>query len=107
LEGSAFPTWKGNSVLTSHVYDSNGKAGPFVNLGKLKYGDQIIIHAFGQKYIYEVRTNTVVSPESTSALRHEEKAWLTLITCKEYDAAADVYKKRVVLRAVLTSVENE
>ncbi|HEX5840188.1 MAG TPA: isopeptide-forming domain-containing fimbrial protein, partial [Anaerolineales bacterium] len=39
LEGSAFPSWKGNSVLTSHVYLANGLPGPFVNLNKLTYGD--------------------------------------------------------------------
>jgi hypothetical protein len=31
LEGSAFPSWNGNSTLTSHVYLSNGLPGPFVN----------------------------------------------------------------------------
>jgi LPXTG-site transpeptidase (sortase) family protein len=107
LEGTAFPTWKGNSVLTSHVYDANGLPGPFVNLQKLKYGDKIIIHAYGEIYTYEVRTNSIVAPDSSIALRHEEKAWLTLITCKEYDEKADKYKKRVVVRAVLVSVEKE
>ena len=49
LEGSAFPSWNGNSVLTSHVYLSDGLPGPFVNLNKLKFGDKIIVHAYGQK----------------------------------------------------------
>ena len=57
LEGSAFPSWNGNSVLTSHVYLSNGLPGPFVYLSKLKFGDKVIVHAFGQKYIFEVQTN--------------------------------------------------
>lgn len=73
LEGSAFPSWSGNSVLTSHVYMSNGLPGPFVNLGKLKFGDQIIVHTYGQKYIFEVQTNQVVNPNDTSAFKHEEK----------------------------------
>jgi LPXTG-site transpeptidase (sortase) family protein len=107
LEGSAFPSWSGNSVLTSHVYDSNGLAGPFVNLNKLKYGDKVIIHAFGQKFTYEVRTNAVVGPNDISAYKHEDKAWLTLITCKEYDQKTDKYNKRVVVRAVLVSVVKE
>jgi LPXTG-site transpeptidase (sortase) family protein len=105
LEGSAFPSWSGNSVLTSHVYGSNGLPGPFVNLNKLKYGDKIIIHAYGAKYTYEVRANTVVEPDDASIFRHEEKAWLTLVTCKEYDAKTNTYKKRVVVRAVLVGVE--
>ncbi|GAB4461397.1 MAG: hypothetical protein Kow0070_18910 [Anaerolineales bacterium] len=105
LEGSAFPSWSGNSVLTGHVYGANGLPGPFVNLNKLKYGDKIIIHAYGAKYIYEVRANTIVGTSDTSIFRHEEKAWLTLVTCQEYDAKTNTYKKRVVVRAVLVSVE--
>ncbi len=105
LEGTAFPSWKGNSVLTGHVYDSNGLPGPFVNLGRLKFGDKIIIHFNGQKYTFEVRTNQVVSPDNTSALKHEDRPWLTLITCKEYDEKTNSYKKRIVIRAVLVKVE--
>jgi LPXTG-site transpeptidase (sortase) family protein len=107
LEGTAFPSWNGNSVLTSHVYRSNGLPGPFVNLGKLKYGDKVIVHAYGQKYTFEVRTNAVVAPNDTSAFKHEEKSWLTLVTCKEYDEKTNTYKKRVVVRAVLMKAEAE
>jgi LPXTG-site transpeptidase (sortase) family protein len=107
LEGSAFPSWNGNSVLTSHVYLSNGLPGPFVNLNKLRYGDRIIVHAFGQKYTFEVQTNTIVEPDDASALRHEESAWLTLVTCKDYDEKTNAYRKRVVVRAVLVSVISE
>ncbi|MBK9927921.1 MAG: sortase [Anaerolineales bacterium] len=105
LEGSAFPTWSGNSVLTSHVYGANGLPGPFVKLNTLKYGDKIVIHAYGKKYVYEVRANKVVNPNDASIFNHETKSWLTLVTCKEYDEATNTYKKRVVVRAVLVSVE--
>lgn len=107
LEGTAFPSWKGNSVLTSHVYLSNGLPGPFVNLGKLKYGDKIVIHAYGEKYTFEVRENKIVEPNDTSVMKHEEKSWLTLITCKEYDPATNTYRKRIAVRAVLVSVASE
>jgi LPXTG-site transpeptidase (sortase) family protein len=107
LEGSAFPSWNGNSLLTSHVYDSNGLPGPFVDLHKLKYGDQIIVHAYGQKYVFEVQSNQVVAPNDTSAFKHEEKPWLTLITCKEYDEKTDSYRQRVLVRAVLVKVQWE
>jgi len=107
LEGSAFPSWNGNSVLTGHVYLSNGLPGPFVNLNKLKYGDRIIVHAYGQQYTFEVRDNLVVKPNDTSILKHEEKPWLTLVTCKEYDEKTDTYRKRVVVRAVLISAAQE
>lgn len=105
LEGTAFPSWKGNSVLTGHVYLANGLPGPFVDLDKLKYGDQIIVHAYGQKYIFAVQTNAVVEPRDGSVMKHEEKPWLTLITCKEYDQKTNSYKKRVVVRAILISAQ--
>ena len=107
LEGTSFPTWDGNSVITSHVYLSNGLPGPFVHLGQLKYGDKALIHAYGQEYTFEVRTNNVVEPNDVSAFRHEERPWLTLITCREYDEKTDTYRKRVVVRAVLLSVTGE
>ena len=107
LEGSAFPTWDGNSVITGHVYLSNGLPGPFVNLSKLKYGDTIIVHANGQIYTYEIRTNKVVNPNDSSVFKHEERAWMTLVTCKDYDEKTDTYRKRVVVRAVLVKVEED
>ena len=105
LEGSAYPTWSGNSVITGHVTLSNGLPGPFTNLSQLKYGDTIIVHANGQKYTYEIRENKTVSPTDSSVFKHEEKAWLTFITCKEYDEKTNTYRKRVVVRAVLVKVE--
>ncbi|HEX9385452.1 MAG TPA: sortase, partial [Anaerolineales bacterium] len=107
LQGTAFPSWNGNSVLTSHVYLSNGLPGPFINLSKLKFGEKIIVHAYGQKYTFEVQTNTVLEPNDTTAFKHEEKPWLTLVTCKEYDEKRNTYRKRVVVRAVLVSVVTE
>jgi LPXTG-site transpeptidase (sortase) family protein len=107
LEGSAFPGWNGNSVLTSHVYLSNGLPGPFVNLSKLTYGEHVMIHAFGQEYIFEVRSNDVVEPNDPRAFQHEEKPWLTLVTCREYDEETNSYRKRVVVRAVLVAVIDE
>jgi len=104
LEGSSFPTWEGNSVLTSHVYLSNGLPGPFVNLSTLKYGDKVIIHAFGEKYIFEVRSNEIVAPSDVSAFKHEERPWLTLVTCREYDEKTNSYRQRLIVRAVLVSV---
>jgi LPXTG-site transpeptidase (sortase) family protein len=107
LQGTAFPSWNGNSVLTSHVYLSNGLAGPFVNLNKLRFGDKIIVHAYGQKYTFEVQTNAILEPNDTSVFKHEEKPWLTLVTCKEYDEKSNAYRKRVVVRAALVSVVAE
>ncbi len=107
LNGTAFPGWDGNSVLTAHVYLPNGKPGPFVELGKLKWGSKIIVHAYGSVYTYEVRQNRTVSPQNTSILNHEDSAWLTLITCKTYNEKTNTYANRVAVRAVLVSVQKE
>ena len=107
LQGSAFPTWQGNSVLTGHVYLPNGKPGPFVGLSRLRWGNQVIVHAFGQRYIYEVQTNQVALPGNVSILKHEDQAWITLVTCKGYNEVEDSYRYRVVTRAVLMKVEAE
>ncbi len=107
LQGTAFPTWNGNSVLTGHVTDTNGNPGPFAKLGSLAWGDQLIIHAWGQRYIYEVRSvNLWTSPNATDALsQHENLPWLTLITCHGYDEKTNTYRWRTVVRAVLVEVE--
>jgi LPXTG-site transpeptidase (sortase) family protein len=107
LEGSAFPTLTGNSVITSHVYLSNGLPGPFIDLSKLKYGDKIIVHFGGEIFTYEIRTNRVTTPKDSSVFKHEDQAWLTLITCKEFDEKTNTYLKRVVVRAVLVKVEED
>jgi len=87
LEGTAFPTWNGNSVLTAHVYNADGEPGPFENLHQLKWGDQIIVARLGYKeYIYEIRNvKTGVHPDDISALGHKDYPYLTLITCSGYD----------------------
>jgi LPXTG-site transpeptidase (sortase) family protein len=105
LQGTAFPTWSGNSVLTGHVYLPNGLPGPFVKLGALKYGDRIVVNAFGSRYIYEVRSVAAVGPDDLSPLRHEDRPWLTLITCRQYDEGSDSYRYRTVVRAVLIEVK--
>lgn len=107
LEGTAFPTWQGNTGLAAHSTLPDGSPGPFANLGKLRWGDQVVLHAWGQRYIYEVRQNSLAAPGWTGALRHENLDWITLITCQGYDEANDSYRWRRVVRAVLLSVQPE
>jgi LPXTG-site transpeptidase (sortase) family protein len=101
LDGTAFPTWEGNSVITGHVYDANGQPGPFANLRTLWYGDQIVIRAWGQRYIYAVRSVQQIQPDNLQPFQHEEDlSWLTLITCRGYDEESGEYRYRTVVRAV-------
>ena len=105
LNGTAFPTYPGNSALTGHVYLPDGTPGPFLQLGELRWGDQVIVHLGGQRYVYEVREVRQVSPYALSPLRSEKLPWLTLITCREYDERSGSYRWRIVVRAVLIRVE--
>ena len=56
---------------------------------------------------YAGRELPLVMPNNTSVLKHEDRAWLTLITCKGYDETKDLYKYRIATRAVLMRVEAE
>ena len=106
LNGSAFPTWAGNSVLTGHVWNADNTAGPFAYLNTLWYGDKVIVHAWGGQYVYEVRSVLQVSPGNTDAMmKHQDQPWLTLVTCRGFDAASDTYKYRVLVRAVLVETK--
>ncbi|MCL4275918.1 MAG: sortase [Anaerolineales bacterium] len=104
LNGTAFPGWKGNSALTSHAVLPDGTPGPFAKLGDLRWGDRIIVHSYGTAYTYEVRENRTISPNNMTVFKHEENAWLTLITCKNYNEAAGTYANRIAVRAVLIRV---
>jgi LPXTG-site transpeptidase (sortase) family protein len=104
LNGTAFPTWAGNSVVTGHVYLPSGKPGPFVNLYSLAYDDSITVVLDGQQYLYKVRQVLLVRPGDMSILRHETLPWLTLVTCRSYDEKADAYRFRVAVRAVQVEV---
>ena len=105
LEGTAYPTWAGNTAITAHVWDNLNNPGPFVDLHTLKHGDEIIIHAFGQAYTYEVRALTEVRPNDLSALPHSDYDMLTLITCKGFDTASGEYPWRLAVNAVLVDVK--
>lgn len=107
LNGSAFPTWLGNTVLTGHVWDAYNQPGPFANLKELKYGDQILIHAYGQTYTYEVRESKTYWAKTavSKVFQHEELDWVTLITCETYNPLNGDYFFRRAVRAVLVGVK--
>ena len=107
LNGTAFPTWSGNSVITAHVTLPTGQAGPFDGLRSLRFGDRVVIHAWGLRHVYEIQSVELVAPDDLDVFRHEEQSWLTLITCLGYDEAQNTYRSRVAARAVLVSIGEE
>jgi LPXTG-site transpeptidase (sortase) family protein len=105
LEGTAYPTHDGNTALTGHVYSADGLPGPFYRLQELVWGDEIRIFAGDSVYIYQVRQALIVGPDDLRVLRHEERDWVTLLTCDGYDPVRGAYARRVAVRAVLIRVE--
>ncbi|MBN1264731.1 MAG: sortase, partial [Anaerolineales bacterium] len=106
LEGSAFPTRPGNSVLTGHVWDAANHPGPFAQIHTLQYGDLIRISAWGRIYSYEVRdTSLVTAGNPGDVFQHEEYDWVTLVTCETYDPLQGEYLFRRIVRGVLVSVK--
>ena len=105
LQGTAFPTWAGNSVLTAHAYTADGLPGPLAFLRSLKYNDRIIVHYGGMKYTYALRSNFLTAPGTTSWItRHEKLGWITLVTCQQFNEKTQSYTYRRVVRAVLVDV---
>ncbi|MEI6291172.1 MAG: sortase, partial [Chloroflexota bacterium] len=108
LAGSAYPTWNGNSVLTGHVFNADGKPGIFASLGLLRWGDEVTITLDGVKYTYEVReVLKSVSPYALNTmLKHKDTPWLTLVTCDSYDKTTNTYRTRTLVRAILVHTGN-
>jgi LPXTG-site transpeptidase (sortase) family protein len=93
-------------VVTAHVYLPNGLPGPFIDLGKLSWGQEIVVVSNGLRYVYQVREVSKIKTDDMTVFKHEEKPWLTLLTCKEYDEKTNTYRSRQVVRAVLMRIED-
>ena len=104
LNGTAYPTWKGNSVLTGHVVNADGKPGVFSHLKALGLGEYIFVYSAGYRYTYKVVSNTVVQPDDASVMQHADKSFLTLITCDTYDVKTATYLHRIVIGATLIDI---
>ena len=105
LEGSAYPTWKGNTILTGHATDPNGKDGPFAFINELQPGQKIYIRNNGFTYVYEVRQSSVILPTNIKTLfQHEDDSWLSLVTCENFNDKTGKFTNRRLVRAVLISI---
>ena len=104
LNGTAYPTWKGNSVITGHVVNADGKPGVFSKLKSLGVGEYIFVYSAGYRFTYKVVSNALVQPTDASVMKHEDESFLTLITCDTYDEKTRTYLQRVVIGAALVDV---
>jgi LPXTG-site transpeptidase (sortase) family protein len=104
LNGTAYPTWSGNSVLTGHVVNADGKPGVFARLKSLGLGEYVFVYNAGYRYTYQVVSNSLVQQTDASVMNHHDKPFLTLITCDSYDDETGTYLRRVVISAALVDV---
>ena len=108
LEGSAFPTHSGNTVITAHVWDSYNQPGPFFGIKDLVYGDEIQIRAWSKIYHYQVQENRLVSPNAINTIfQHKDRDWISLLTCEGWDNSQGIYSNRRLVRGVLIRVNSE
>jgi LPXTG-site transpeptidase (sortase) family protein len=107
LEGSAFPTRAGNTVLAGHVWNADNTPGVFASIRDLRYGDRLLIRASGYTHVYEVRENRVIEGPGAAGevFRHKEDDWLTLMTCEGYDPLTRSYRSHRIVQAVRVAVK--
>jgi LPXTG-site transpeptidase (sortase) family protein len=107
LQGTTPPGALGNTALAAHVYLADGQPGPFIDLRQMSWGQSVILHHDGYRYLYEVRQNQRVLPSDLSVFDEDGYAWLTLLTCQDYSETSHTYLYRTAVRAVLLKVEKE
>jgi LPXTG-site transpeptidase (sortase) family protein len=105
LNGTAYPTWNGNSVLTGHVVNADGKPGVFSNLTYLGLGEYIFVYSSGYRFTYQVITNKVVKPDDVTIFQHMTGPNLTLVTCDAFNESTDTYDSRIAVQARLVQVK--
>ena len=94
---SAAPGEKGNFAVAGHRVSDYTDA--FINLYKVKAGDEVIVKAHDKKYTYVVEDNFIVEPEDVHVLDDTKEATMTLVTCT---VGA---KQRVIVKGRLISEE--
>lgn len=88
LPGTALPGEKGNVFITGHsslpqFYNPTNFQAIFSNLPNIRKGDDILVDAVGQQYVYEVVGLRIVDPKETSVIYPPDNSgrYLTLMTC--------------------------
>ena len=76
---SAMPGEVGNFAVAGHRVSDFTDA--FINLYKVKPGDNVIVTTKDGKYTYEVEESFIVEPEQVEVLDNADYEKITLITC--------------------------
>lgn len=87
LPGSALPGEKGNVFITGHSMlpnlASKETKAYFAKLPDVKKGDEIIVDALGQRYVYVVSALKIVDPKDISVVYPSDSTgrYISLMTC--------------------------
>ncbi|KKQ36586.1 MAG: hypothetical protein US53_C0046G0006 [Candidatus Woesebacteria bacterium GW2011_GWA1_37_7] len=86
LPGSALPGEKGNLFISGHSALNRfilGQKAIFANLTDLKKGDEILVEAANNKFVYKVVEIKVVDPSDLSVIPapEEQGRYISLMTC--------------------------
>ncbi len=104
LPGTALPGNKGNVFISGHSSLSptirvEGKKAFFVDLPKIKKGDEVVVQALGQRFSYQVEGIKIVDPKDVGVINPPDNdgRYLTLMTC----VPPGFYTKRLIVLARL------
>jgi sortase A len=80
MTSTAFPGYKGNSVIAGHRSHTYGQF--FHRLNEINKGDTIKVETTSGPIVYRVYEKVVVKPEDLSVLDAKKEEEITLITCE-------------------------
>lgn len=104
MPGTALPGERGNVFITGHsslpqFYRPGNFKAIFANLPKVKKGDEIIVEAGRQRFVYVIQGLKIVDPQETWVINPPDNQgrYLTLMTC----VPPGLYLKRLIVLAEL------
>lgn len=93
-------------VFIGHVtLPPPGGPGPFLELHTLNPADEIFYRTGGKTYTYLVQSKRSVAPDAVENLYVKDGQKLLLVTCTGWNAASRRYDLRLLVEAVLVSVD--
>jgi LPXTG-site transpeptidase (sortase) family protein len=102
---TSWPGLGGNTGLAGHVTVRDYGDGPFRYVSNLVKGDTVILYTDENVYTYVVSGKSTVEMTDFRVLEHRDMSQVTLITCVDWHEQWEVYLKRLVVVADLSSVE--
>ncbi len=104
LGNTSRPDIGGNTVLAGHITYAPYTNGPFLYLSRLKPGDVIYVYTTMNVFTYKVKEQKVIQPDDLSVTNPTDNPQITLLTCTNWDPAAQHYDLRRAVIADLVSV---